>query len=330
MPFASELLTVATSKPANQAWPAIVAHLWEEFSGSIPAAAADAEVVKRDRGLTELDNIISGAAWDLWSEFETAVPKASEAIVDFWTSTQGGKAVLILDGLSLREVPWLLEQAKQRGYKRHEAGVRGSELPPETTPFANSLGFGQRSSLDNNGAGSTHRLKGAFTVSCNLPWQECIDQVGSQEAVVFWHHWPDKRMHELAEPGAGLHKLAKEVHAGLTSDDFWHFAERLCTGRKLLITGDHGYAATGMFPDLTDKDQATYMKSLYKSGRFTDEQSENGSWVPPIDLQLTTDHGIHRYVLGRRKWKSSAGYPLMQHGGLSLLEVLVPLIILSK
>lgn len=219
MPLAADLLTLVTSQPAEQAWAAITDHVWHQFTADLPATAPDTEVVKRDRGLTELDNVISGSAWDLWNNFDTSVPKASHTVIDFWTNTSGGKAVLIMDGLSLREVPWLIGQAVQRGYKQHEAGVRGTELPPETTPFANSLGFSQRSSLENNGAGSAHKLKGAFTVSCNLPWRECVDQVGSQEAVVFWHHWPDKRMHDLAEPGMGLHKLAKEVHAGLRSDD---------------------------------------------------------------------------------------------------------------
>jgi hypothetical protein len=137
-------------------------------------------------------------------------------------------------------------------------------------------------------------------------------------------------MHNLAGPGAGLQKLAKEIHAGLISDDFWLLIERLCTGRKLLITSDHGYAATGMFPDLTDKDQVNYMKTLFKSGRSSSEKVSDGAWVPPIDMKLTTAHGDHRYVLGRRKWKSAAGYPTMQHGGLSLLEVLVPFVVLSK
>jgi hypothetical protein len=330
MPVASELLATATTEPAGTAWATILDHVWREFSASLPAAAADAEVVKRDRDLTELDNIISGSAWDLWNDFDTAVPKASEAIVNFWTQTQGGKAVLILDGLSLREVPWLLQQARERGLDLHNAEIRGAELPAETTPFANSLGFGQRSSLDNNGSGAAHKLKGAFTVSCNLPWQECVDQLGSHEAVVFWHHWPDERLHELAVPGVGLHKLAKETHAGLSSDDFWQFVQRLCTGRRLLITSDHGYAATGMFPDLTDKDQVNYMRTLFKSGRSSSDQVDDGAWVPPIDLLISTNHGAHRYVLGRRKWKSAAGYPTLQHGGLSLLEVLVPLVILSK
>ena len=51
--------------------------------------------------------------------------------------------------------------------------------------------------------------------------------------------------------------------------------------------------------------------------------------MPPIDLTLTSTHGTHQYVLGRRKWKSAAGYPTLQHGGLSLLELLVPFIEMS-
>lgn len=39
------------------------------------------------------------------------------------------KAVLILDGLSLRELPWLLQGAKERGFKLHEVSASASELP---------------------------------------------------------------------------------------------------------------------------------------------------------------------------------------------------------
>jgi hypothetical protein len=97
-----------------------------------------------------------------------------------------------------------------------------------------------------------------------------------------------------------------------------------------MTSSDHGYAACGLFPDLVDKDQVEYMKKLFKSGRTATSDSEDGAWVPPIDLRLATNHGSHRYVLGRRKWKSAGGYPTLHHGGLSLLEVFVPFIELSK
>ena len=330
MPISKELLRTVTTGSSEDAWNAISDHLWQAFSPAIAPAVSDAEVVKRDRGLTELDNVLSGSAWELWRSFESEVPTVAQAVLNFWSATQAGKAVLLLDGLSLREIPWILGQADERGYTVHKAMPRGVQLPPETTAFANSLGFAQRSALENNGAGGAHKLKGAVTDCCNLPWQECVDRIGNHEALVFWHHWPDERMHDLSGPGLGLSKLAKETHKSLTSDDFWALIERLTTGRRLVITSDHGYAASGLFPDLMDKSQVGYMKAQFKSGRFSADGGSDGSWVPPIDLRLTTGQGTNRYVLGRRKWKSAGGYPTLTHGGLSLLEVFVPFIEISK
>ena len=137
-------------------------------------------------------------------------------------------------------------------------------------------------------------------------------------------------MHELAVPGASLHKLAKEAYQSLTSDDFWALVDRLTTGRRLVITSDHGYAACGHFHEIVDKDQAAHMKAVFKGQRFADSSDMDGTWVPPIDLRLKSSSGTYQYVLGRRKWKSSGGYPTLQHGGLSLLEVFVPYIELTK
>ncbi len=53
-------------------------------------------------------------------------------------------------------------------------------------------------------------------------------------------------------------------------------------------------------------------------------------WMPPISLRLTTTHGTYQFALGRRKWKSAGGYPTLAHGGLSLLEVAVPFVELSR
>jgi hypothetical protein len=321
--------SVVTGSP-QQAWQDIADYMWQSFSAPLPKSGADAEVVKRDRSITELENTLSGSCWDLWSSFDSCVPKASSGLIEFWSRIQGGKAILVLDGVSLRETPCLLAQASERGFTVHHSSPKGSELPCETTPFARSLGFAQRSALENNGAGGAHKLSGASTESSNLNWKDCIGLVSNHPNVLFWHHYPDARMHDLSVPGEGLHKLAREIHEQFMSDDFWAFVERLATGRRLVITSDHGYAACGLFPDLVDKDQVEYMKKLFKSGRTASSDCEDGAWIPPIDLRLVTSHGSHRYVLGRRKWKSGGGYPTLHHGGLSLLEVFVPFIELSK
>ncbi len=332
MVFTADLLDSVTRRSPQDAWGVISSYLWEAFSAPISTAQdASSEVIRRDRSVTELENALSSSCWDLWENFDSSVPKTSQSIVDFWDRIHGGKAVLILDGMSLRETPWLLEQAQARGYTIHESGPRGAEIPCETTEFANALGFPQRSSLSNNGASGTHKLPGAATESTDLNWQDCV--VGTQEGFVYWHHWPDHRIHVLAKSGDGPRKLIKESQKHLASDEFWSFVERMATGRRLVITSDHGYAASGFFPDITERQQVDYMKQRFKSGRKAvvgGEGDDDGVWLPPVDLRLSTSHGVNRLVLGRRKWRSPGGYPTLCHGGLSLLEMFVPFFELSK
>src|SRR3546814_15167394 len=56
--------------------------------------------------------------------------------------------------------------------------------------------------------------------------------------------------------GQGLDTLTKDAAEQLTSPDFWSFVERLATGRRLIITSDHGYAATGRSEEHTSELQS--------------------------------------------------------------------------
>jgi hypothetical protein len=317
--------------PAVEVWPKIFLALWELFAEPIRRDLADAKTVERDRSIKPLDDVLAGSAWDLWGDFETAAPKTSSALKEFWLQQTTPKAVLILDALSLREVPWILEGAKERGYTVHSAGATGSELPGDTTPFAKSLGFGQRASLQNNG-GKSISFPDAFTESTNVPWQDCASLIKADPNIIFWHHWPDERMHHLAEQGNGYALLAKEAAATLTGDEFWAFVGKLATGRRLVITADHGYSNPALFPDIHPADQKEYLKLQFKSGRNRESKGEkiDQHWVPPLSQNLDTAHGNWNIVLGRKKWRSQGGYPSLAHGGLSLLEVAVPFIEMSK
>lgn len=315
--------------PAKEAWHGIFGRLWEIFSSPLTLQNVEREVADRERKVSEMELLLSGSAWELWREFEGSVTRTAPSVLDFWNSTQGGKAVLILDALSLRELPWLLQEAQRRDYRVHQAGVRGSEIPSDTTPFAKALGFGQRSSLENNGASSPH-LPGARTDSMNAAWEYCLDWIASASAIVLWHHWPDERIHQLSVPGDGFQTLCRETAQKLTSDSFWKMIERMTTGRRLVITSDHGYAASGMFADVSNPEQSGWLKTNFGASRFSCGPGTPHHWSPPISLCLQSAHGVNQFALGRRKWKSAGGYPTLAHGGLSLLEVAVPFIEISK
>lgn len=325
-----DLVRAWGSKGPKEAWAAILGHASTICSAPLDAGTAPAEVTRRDREMAAADLFLSGSGWDLWRTYETDVERTSEALASWWSKSSPGRAILVLDGFSLREAPWILHGAAAHGLRIEAARVTGAELPGETEFFARALGFGQRSALENNAAtGLSHRLQGARTDTTDLPWRDCEAAIGSERDWVFWHHWPDERAHQLGEAGrGGLEKLTADAAAKLTDEAFWSFARRLATGRRLIITSDHGYAASGHFTDATEE-QAKRLKGLFKSGRWAEIAGESDGaspWMPPVDLVLETAHGRKRFVLGRRRWKSQGGYPSLAHGGLSVLEIAVPFI----
>lgn len=327
--LALDLVRKIQAAEPTEAWRELFTFVWQTCSDTVPASGVASEMSRRDRAVAPADLLLATAGWDLWSSYYDSVPRTAERLALWWRATTPGRAVLILDALSIREAPWLMHGAAERGYSVHCAEVTGAELPADTNSFARAMGFGQRSALENDGTGSEHRLSGARTDSVDLPWRECVDLLDAAPDWVLWHHWPDHRIHDLSAPGRGLSRLASEVASQLADDHFWALIERLTTGRRLIITGDHGYAATGLFPD-ADSQQTRYLKERFKSGRSASGTFSPGSWVPPLDLVLETPHGPHAFVLGRRKWRSPGGYPTLAHGGLSLLEIAVPFIELSS
>ena len=310
------------------AWDGIVENMLRVFSAKLDPHNYVGEIRNRDRYVGEFDNVLATSGWNLWSDFGASVPRTSQLLCDWWNNPFAGRAVLILDGLSLREIPWLLQGAEEHGFQIKQARVTAAELPAETNQFAAALGLNSRSQLQNNQAGLVHKLAPAATESLEWPWLDCAGLIKSSPDWLFWHHWPDCKIHATDGPGQGLDELAQEAKQQLNSAEFWQFVDRLATGRRLVITSDHGYAATGLFHDAADG-QTKYLKETFQGGRYT-AGGEPDSFVPPLSYIVDSPHGTTRYALGRRKWKVAGGYPTLVHGGLSLLEVLSPFVELSK
>jgi hypothetical protein len=334
MPLTANMLRVLTQGSDAEAWRVIVDRAVEIAAQPLVADTAPGEVVRRDLEIGELDLFLSSSGWDLWQAFgqpeKSGVERASDRLARWWAELFRAKAVLILDGLSLRELPWLTQGAQAHGFTLHEVAACASELPGETDEFAHALGFSSRSKLQNNGGGLAHRLQAARTESADLPWKDCAALIDSAPNQIFWHHWPDAKLHDDSGAGQGLEALTKDVAGQLSGDDFWAFVERLATGRRLVITSDHGYAATGYFPDA--KGEGQFLKQTFGSGRNNKGQTQEdcGPFAPPVALRINSPHGAYLLALGRRKWKSQGGYPTLAHGGLSLLEVLSPFVELTK
>ena len=340
MALDADLLHKLAKGSPTEAWRVIIDLVIKITSRPLSLTSASNEVAKRDREVGALDHFLSSCGWDLWQAIGepevSGIERNSDRLIRWWAEPYSAKAILILDGLSMRELPWLLQGAQARGLTVHEVSANVSEIPGETNEFSRALGFASRSQLQNNGGGLSHKLQPAYTESVDIPWRDCISLLNGAHGAknwIFWHHWPDSKVHDGAGAGQGLDVLTRDVAEQLSSEDFWAFVERLAAGRRLIITSDHGYAATGYFPD-ADGDVGLFLKKTFASGRSIAgaglSQADCGPFVPPVALHINSPHGDHLLALGRRKWKSQGGYPTLTHGGLSLLEALSPFIELTK
>jgi len=293
-----------------------------EMLGTLSQASTSPEELRKQT--IAPDRLLAESAWDLWQVYNSTAPKTSQAIQAWWAkSVATGRATLILDALSLLQLPLLLSGAESQGITPLSVRVTGSEIPSDTDMFARSLGVSSRSSLRNNNApaGFILRQYEVYTDVLDIPFGDCLSSVPHTPNVFIWHTWLDDLIHVHHKRPEQIFKTSLEV---LQSDGFWKFIDRMRQGRRLLITADHGYAVSKLFPtEEKDPDAIAILRDTFGASRYCKaQQAWNQPFMPPVAL---TFNG-HHVIVGQRKWKVQGGFPDVCHGGLSLLEVAVPFI----
>jgi hypothetical protein len=307
---------ILDSQTPETAWAAIFSSLLDmSKQSSSPVALHDLTVIP--------DRLLAEAAWELWESYPDHAVKTSVMLKD-WTNQGAGKAVLILDALSLREMPILLGAAIARGINPLHVNVTGSECPSTTDHFAKAIGLPSRSALANDTKPGTFLLFGGncYTDVVSMPFEDCT--VPPSKNIVIWHSWLDDLIHLQ-------HKLPDQIASLASStlqvDGFWNFVNKLRQGRSLVITSDHGYAVSKRFSsEVQDPEAVKILRETFGASR---NKAISGPWqkrfMPPIVMSYNKQH----VIMGQRKWKVQSGFPDVCHGGMSLLEVAVPYMELS-
>lgn len=257
------------------------------------------------------DRLLSEAAYNLWGDFDASSPHTSARL----NGIPHSHAILILDALSLRELPIILQEAEKRNITA-KADVSFSEVPSDTDTFAQALGASSRASLADNGKSSGFKPfagENCHTDSVGIAFEDVY--VPSEPNVFIWHSYLDDQIHN-GRSGKELEQLAK---AAFASDSFWKLVDKLRQGRKLIITSDHGYGVAEQFSSELKDETAKMMKEHFKAQRYASTGEAVGKFIPPLFIQ----QGNLRVVTGQRKWKVP-GSSKVTHGGLSLLEVASP------
>ena len=307
------------------------ATVWQQIFARLRDLALQAtKTGALDRATIVPDRLLANTAWILWDEFLSHAPTVVNELKRFWTqTTASGTAVLVLDGLSLRELPLIVAAAKDRGLTPTHVEAFGSQVPTETERFAEAVGIAGRSKLRNNQPPASFIFNGpdVYTDVLDAAFLDCVAAVPSSPRLFLWHRWPDKELiHGMKDRSDAPDIIATQTRLQISGDDFWQFIDRLRQGRRLVITSDHGYAVSKTFSDeVKDSDTVQLLQGAFGATRCAQE-SPSAPWprrnLPPI---VSRQNGW-LVVMGQRKWTAKGGFPHLCHGGLSLLEAVVPFI----
>jgi hypothetical protein len=222
---------------------------------------------------------------------------------------QEAYTLLLIDGLSLRELPLIAEVLDSHGLAC-ESEFALAPLPTETSDFARRH---YNASGPSEMARNDHRTPFAFRHVANEEWQP--DFSPAERRRFIWYAFPDDYF-GLKETEYGRH-VVKPVEAILTA---------ILTDpglvRPVVITSDHGYLWQGNqcpWPVADPREQAV-LAEHFKLGRCTRSATEalartGKAWV----------EGSLGSARGRFAWGSIVRGPtsLFKHGGVSLMECLV-------
>ena len=270
----------------------------------------------------DAEELLAGAADRFYDELASAAGSAEPLT----RHLQDKKAAVIFDGASLREMPLLLLKAEESGYRVLEKRIAFAALPSETVDYIGQRVLGkvvtpkmlpQRKELrDQN-------IK-AFYFNDAISSQSVNSDEG--EGLLLWSAFPDCT---YKDSSARFARHFSEMFA--LYDAAWkHTVMQVPRGRRIIVTSDHGYIFFGAGFDSTRPDDACALLDHNRFKVFADGEPMPDASASK-DLQIFPDTRL-AMIRGRLKNrpKGHAANRIYRHGGLSLMEMLVPWIVLEK
>lgn len=276
-----------------------------------------------ERAVNELEEVIAAAAPRIYDEL-TSDPAPERNPLTFLEAHRPSAAV-VLDGLSLREVPEILRLAETSGFRVQETGIATAATPSETLDFIEQrLGVGRIAPAQLPGRQDL-RARG---IECTYYDHEGRRQKlpDSAPALLLWSAFPDQT---YQDSGARFSKHFAEIHRRLES--VWqNTVQAVPAGRRILVTSDHGYVYFGH--GCSARRDNTGIRPLTEWFRGERWRVLSSAEEPPDHPDLATlSHRRMTMVRGRVQTHppGPGSSRLYKHGGLSLMEMLTPWVVLE-
>ncbi len=235
-------------------------------------------------------------------------------------------AVVVLDGLSLRELPILLELVISTGYHVKSCSTRRAAIPSETMDFVSAqLGLNNvgPSQLPSRKELKAENIK-VFYLNNETNW---IPTPDDDKNILIWSGFPDNTYTD-----SGARFASHFEHIAARMKNIWmSTVQQIPVDFNIIITSDHGYIFfdSGTSFDINSNDKQELNRFF---GNDRNRRIEPGMLIPTSKFIHRVDGQNIAMIKGRIRTASTGKAASMKykHGGLSLMEMVTPWLELKK
>jgi len=275
-----------------------------------------------EKQVNELETVIAVAAPGLYDEMLYLPPDRN--LLTFLRDQQPCAAV-VFDGMSVRELPLVVRLAEQSGLNVREVGMSYAALPSETNDFIEQrLETGARISPAQLPGRRELRALGITSYYYGHVNDRQVLASG-EPALLIWSRFPDAL---YQDSGARFAQHFDQIHTQFAAA-WMNTVQQIPRGRPIVVTSDHGY----IFLEHTAGRQRSEMQAV--SQRFGNERfyrlNEGQDPLGHPDVPYFPSRRLE--CLRGRVTTFGQGEPanrLYRHGGLSLMEMLTPWLVLDS
>ncbi len=266
------------------------------------------------------EELILSAAWSVYDEL-VAASQSSASILELLKRPK--TAVVVFDGVSIREVPLILKMADQTQFNVLESRYGYAGLPSDTLAFIEQRLIGKR--IGPSQLESRKELKEYNIAARHYDTLiRMFELPGDGRPLLLWSSFPDGTyMNFEARSSGHFEAIVKQF------DVAWkNVVMTIPRDYRIVITSDHGYIYLNAgFESETKADKALQILQNDRFRIFDDgEQTE----VDIPELLALPDKRL-AMLRGRIKNRpqGSSSNKVFRHGGMSLMEMLTPYIVLE-
>lgn len=267
--------------------------LWDVWS---PPAGETSAHYRRETASVDVEWSLFNIYQELYTEL---LP--DRCVTEPWLDAPDDGALVIMDGMSVREASLFIQVLEAEGYKT-AVDYDYATVPSETQPFRERVNYKE--------------LKRAYKTTHISSQQPSID---GDERIV-WSPYPDTLAESIQEGKTEIGSV--EAMYEKTEQVLLSLVLQL-DAEHIQLRSDHGYVRLESgygFPS-SDRHQ-TRLQETFSGGRHVS--------VGEVDASNLVEEGIvaeadgYYMPVGRFTWPTRGKYSTFQHGGVSLTECITP------